>query len=235
MPIRRASRPNSKASGPYQLVTRFGGGEPRSYVGCFCGYSHGNSGQAAFFALDAADPTEFLDASDEALFAAVDAPPKIIRGVSTNKAPAGAPQAQGAPCGTSAPCDHHRRGGGVSPSGGRAAMAARFVEDPDAPPKPVERQIYGEFYFNADKQLLQEFQRASWPRRQEIVASLSDPRLCQLGRRLVAFHSPELLSAEEMALFNGYLREKWCAPDAPETEWMTFAKAQGALIAHMPE
>ena len=50
---------------PYELVTRFGGGEPRSYVGCFCGYSYGNSAQAAFFDLDAADPTEFLTASDD--------------------------------------------------------------------------------------------------------------------------------------------------------------------------
>ncbi len=108
-------------------------------------------------------------------------------------------------------------------------MVARFEEDPDAPPKPVERQIYGEFYSNADKQLLQEFQRASWPRRQEIVASLSDSRLRQLGRRLVVFYSPELLSAEEMARYNGYLREKWSAPDTPETEWMTFEKMQVAL------
>jgi exodeoxyribonuclease-1 len=108
-------------------------------------------------------------------------------------------------------------------------MAARFVEDPDAPPKPVERQIYGEFYSNADKQLLQEFQGAAWPRRQEIVASLSDPRLRQLGRRLVAFYSPELLTAEEMALFKAYLRDKWSVSDVPEAEWMTFEKAEAAL------
>jgi exodeoxyribonuclease-1 len=38
-----------------------------------------------------------------------------------------------------------------------------------------------------------------------------------------------LLSSEETALFNGFLREKWSAPDAPETEWMTFRKAQAAL------
>lgn len=25
------------------------------------------------------------------------------------------------------------------------------------------------------------------------------------------------------------LRDKWSTPDAPETEWMTFAKAQAAL------
>jgi len=212
---------------PYELVTRFGGGEPRSYVGCFCGYSEGNNLQAAFFDLDAADPAELLNASDDALFAAVDATPKVIRAVSTNKAPAllevrepSAEHLRRATIVADAP-EFRRRVG--------AAMAARFVEDPDAPPKPVERQIYGEFYSSADKQLLQEFQRAPWPRRQEIVASLSDPRLRQLGRRLVAFQSPELLSAEEMALFNGYLRDKWSTPDTPETEWMTFAKAQAAI------
>jgi len=212
---------------PSELVTRFGGGEPRSYVGCFCGYSHGNSAQAAFFDLDAADPSEFIEASDEAIFAAVDATPKIIRGVATNKAPALLEHR--------APSAEHRRRATIIANAPEfrkrvgAAMAARFVEDPDAPPKPVERQIYGEFYSNADKQLLQEFQHATWPRRQEIVASLSDTRLRQLGRRLVAFYSPELLTADEMALFKAYLRDKWSAPDAPETEWMTFENAEAAL------
>ncbi|MFY8020989.1 MAG: T9SS type A sorting domain-containing protein, partial [Bacteroidia bacterium] len=73
---------------PLELVTRFGGGEPRAYTGCFCGYSPGNAAQAAFFDLDAADPADLITASDEALFAAVDGTPKIIRGISTNKAPA---------------------------------------------------------------------------------------------------------------------------------------------------
>ena len=212
---------------PYELVTRFGGGEPRSYVGCFCGYSHGNNAQAAFFDLDAADPSELLEASDEAIFAAVDATPKIIRGVSTNKAPALLEH-------TAPSAEHLRRAAVIAnaPEFRRrvgAAMAARFVEDPDAPPKPVERQIYGEFYSNADKTLLQEFQRADWPQRQEIVASLADPRLRQLGRRLVAFYSPELLTADDMALFKTYLRDKWSAPDVPETEWMTFEKAEAAV------
>jgi exodeoxyribonuclease-1 len=212
---------------PYELVTRFGGGEPRSYVGCFCGYSHGNSAQAAFFDLDAADPAEFLEASDEAIFAAVDATPKIIRGVSTNKAPALLEH--------TAPSAEHLRRAAVIANAPEfrqrvgAAMADRFAEGPDAPPKPVERQIYGEFYSNADKQLLQDFQFATWPRRQEIVANLSDARLRQLGRRLVAFYSPELLTEDEMALFKAYLRDKWSAPDAPETEWMTFEKAEAAL------
>lgn len=214
---------------PLELVTRFGGGEPRAYTGCFCGYSQGKAAQAAFFDLDAADPAELITASDEALFAAVDGTPKIIRGVSTNKAPAlldlPAPSAEHLRRATiiaDAP-EFRRRVG--------AAMAARFVEDPEAPPKPVEKQIYGAFYSNADKQLLQEFQRADWPRRQEIMASLLDPRLRQLGRRLMAFHSPSLLNVEETTRFNAYLREKWSADDVPETEWMTVTKAKAAIDA----
>jgi exodeoxyribonuclease I len=212
---------------PLQLVTRFGGGEPRAYTGCFCGYSQGSAAQAAFFDLDAADPAELITASDEVLFAAVDGTPKIIRGISTNKAPALLDLAMPS-------AEHLRRAAIIAdaPEFRRrvgAAMAARFLEDPNAPPKPVERQIYGDFYSNADKVLLQEFQRASWPRRQEIVASLGDPRLRQLGRRLVAFHSPELLSADETALFDAYLREKWSAPDTRDTDWMTIEKAQAAL------
>ena len=45
----------------------------------------------------------------------------------------------------------------------------------------------------------------------------------------MAFHSPELLSADETALFDAYLREKWSAPDTRDTEWMTIEKAQAAL------
>jgi exodeoxyribonuclease-1 len=177
--------------------------------------------------LDDADPADWLDAPDAALAEAIEATPKLIWAVATNKAPAlldvrEPSEEQLCRATTIAEAPEFRRRVG-------AAMAARFVEDPDAPPKPVERQIYGEFYSNADKQLLQEFQHAPWPRRQEIVASLSDPRLHQLGRRLVAFESPELLSTEEMVLFNGYLRDKWSAPEGPETEWMTIAKAQAAI------
>lgn len=212
---------------PMALVERFGGGLPRATFGCFCGYAQGNGSQAGFFDLEAADPAEFLTAADAALFAAVDASPKIIRSVSVNKSPAllsvpalSAAQSQRAKAIANAPEFRARVA---------KALAARFPEDPDAPPKPVEKQIYGAFYSHADKKFLHEFQRSGWPRRQEIIASFSDPRLRQLGQRLIAFHSPALLSAEEMVLFRGYLREKWNAPDSSEAEWMTFGKAKAAI------
>ena len=212
---------------PYQLILRFGGGEPRAYTGVFCGYAQGNRTQAAFLDLDAADPEDLLVASDEVLFAAVDASPKVIRSVSTNKAPTLLSIREPS-------LDHERRAAVVAgaPEFQRrvgAAMAARFEDDPNAPPKPIEERIYGDFYSNADKNLLAEFRNADWPRRQEIVASLSDRRLRQLGNRLITFYCPELLTAEEMSRFRGYLREKWFADAERKPQWMTFDKAEADL------
>ena len=214
---------------PYELVERFGGGEPQSYIGCFCGYSRDNKTQAGFFDLDAADPADLISASDGELFKAVDETPKTIRGLATNQAPALLEIPE--------PSDKHRERAAViegSPEFQRrvgAAMAERFVEDPEAPAEPVEKQIYGGFYSPGDKQLLEEFHRADWPRRQKIVERLEDSRLRQLGRRLVAFYSPELLSSDEAARLRGYLEEKWSSPDVEEIEWMTLGRAQKAIGA----
>jgi exodeoxyribonuclease I len=212
---------------PMALVERFAGGPPRATIGCFCGTSASNANQAAFFDLDAADPADLLAADDATLFAAVDASPKLIRSLATNKAPAllalPAPSAE-----------HLQRAAIIAQAPEfRArvakALAARFPEDPAAPTPPVEKQIFGGFYSHADKALLAEFQRADWRRRQEIVATLSDARLRQLGRRLVAFYASELLSPAETTQYQTWLRSRWLADDAPAMEWMTVDKAKQAL------
>jgi exodeoxyribonuclease-1 len=208
---------------PMALVERFGGGLPRATVGCFCGTSLSNPNQAAFFDLEAADPADLLVADDAALFAAVDATPKVIRSVTVNKSPAllsvptaSAEQLRRAEMIANAPEFRARVG---------QALAARFPEDPAAPTPPVEKQIFGGFYSHADKALLAEFQRGDWRRRQEIAATLSDGRLRQLGRRLVAFHAPELLSMEERGQYQTWLQERLSAPDAPEVEWRGLSRA----------
>ncbi len=212
---------------PMALVERFGGGLPRATIGVFCGYSASNTNQAAFFDLEAADPEDLFAADDAAVFAAVDATPKIIRSLSINKTPA--------LLAVPAPTDQQLRRAAAIANATEfrvrvaAALAARFPEDPAAPTPLVEKQIFSGFYGNADKALLAEFQRVDWPRRQEIAASFNDPRLRQLGRRLVAFHAPQLLAPEELAKFQLWLRERWCAPDGPETEWLTAGKALSAL------
>jgi exodeoxyribonuclease I len=212
---------------PMALVERFGGGPPRATIGCYCGTSARNPNQAAFLDLDAVDPQELITADDATLFAAVDGSPKLIRAFAINKSPALLPlaspsalQVERAQMIAEAPEFRARVA---------QALAARFPEDPAAPTPPVEKQIYGGFCSHADKALLAECQRADWPRRQEIVATLSDARLRQLGRRLVAFHAPELLSTEERGQYHAWLRERWSAPDIPEVEWTGLAKAEEAL------
>ncbi|MCC5972111.1 MAG: hypothetical protein JJU15_19410 [Pararhodobacter sp.] len=158
---------------------------------------------------------------------AVNATPKVIRSVTINKSPAlfsvpapSAEQLRRAEAIANAPEFRTRVG---------QALAARFPEDPAAPTPPVEKQIYGGFYSHADKALLAEFQRVYWRRRQEIVATLEDLRLRQLGRRLVAFHAPEMLSAGECGQYQAWLRERWSAPDVPETKWTSSDRARSAL------
>ena len=212
---------------PMALVERFGGGPPRATIGCFCGTSASNANQAAFFDLDSADPADLLAADDAAIFAAVDATPKIIRSLAINKSPALLTVPNPSPL-------HIQRAEVIARSPDfrsrvGKALAARFPQDPAAPPPPVEKQIFGGFYSHADKALLTEFQRADWPRRQEIADALADPRLRQLGRRLVASHAPELLSPEERAQFNAWLRDRWSAPDVPDTEWTSVDRARRAL------
>jgi len=212
---------------PLTLVLRFGGWEPRAYTGVFCGYSQGNNSHAAFFDLDAADPSELLTASDEALFAAVHATPKVIRGVPINKAPALSNMAE-----PSLECKRRAEVIAGAPEFRRRvgeAMAARFVDDPDGFTKPVEEQIYGEFYSISDRNLLLEFQHSSWCRRQEIVSSLSDRRLRQLGNRLIAMHAPELLEPKDVVRFRNYLFDKWFPADDEVAPWLTARAAREQL------
>lgn len=208
---------------PLELVLRFGG-EPTAFTGCFCGYSAENPAEGGFFDLDAEDPEKLLAASQEELLAAVTEAPRVIRTVAANKAP---PLLEAKDPGE----ERLRRASVIAASAEfrrkvGEALAARFAKDPDAPPRPVEKQIYDGFYSREDKNLLREFHGSDWPRRQEIIERLSDSRLKQLGRRLIAFHSPALLSDQEKARFRDYLDRKWNAPNPSEVEWMTFEKAE---------
>jgi exodeoxyribonuclease-1 len=212
---------------PVELVLRFGSGPPRSYVGCFCGTSEGNATQAAFFDLEAGDPEILINADDAAIFEAVDASPKIIRNIATNKGPAlfsildpDVEHQQKAALIAASP-DFRKRVG--------RAIAARFEDGKKAPQVPIEKQIYGGFYSKVDQELLAEFQQTDWARRHEIIGLLGDLRLRQLGRRLVAFYGRDFLSKSETKQFQSFVHERWYAPDVPAPEWTTFSSAARAV------
>ena len=216
---------------PLGLVRRFGAGPPHIRVGCLCGFSDEIPTRAGFLDFDAADPEELIGADDIAVEEAIAARPSVISVVATNKAPALFE--------ISDPSDAHLRAAtAVMDAPAFCRKVARLLPgarpaDPDA---PVERRIYDGFAPRDDKRLLEEFHAGNcgWPRRQEIAEELSDIRLKRLGRRLVAFHSPDLLSEAERRRFRGYLRDKWLPPESDEAEWTTVASAR-AEIAQLKE
>ena len=212
---------------PMALIERYGGGPPRVTIGCFCGVSDSNTNQVGFFDLDAADPADVQAADDATILAAVTASPKVIRSLAINASPAllavpdpSPAQMQRAAIIAQAPEFRGRVA---------RALAARFPADPEAPPAPVEQQIFGGLYSAPDKDILRRFQRADWPKRLELVAAFADPRLRDLGRRLVALHAPGLLTAEERSQFDAWRQDRWSAPNDPAIGWTGLARAQTAL------
>jgi len=213
---------------PVELVGRFGGGPPKAIMGCLCGYAAKNQNQAYLFDLDAMDPEELITASDANLMAAMDAEPRPLRSISINKVPMLLPPA-------TVTDEQRRRALALAEAPELrqrliAAMTARYPTDPDTAPQHVERQIFNGFYSWNDKARLKEFQGADWPRRQEIVATFEDARLRQLGARLVAFHSPNLLSDSDRRRYIAWRRDRWNASTETEVEWMTLEKARQALL-----
>lgn len=213
---------------PLELVGRFAGGPPKAICGCLCGYAAKNQNQAYVFDLDAMDPEVLLTASDEDLSAVMDGDACPLRSISINKVPVLLP-----PLTTT---DEHQRRARVLAEAPElrqrliAAMTARYPADPDAAPQHVEKQIFNGFYGWNDRARLKEFQRADWPRRQEIVATFEDARLRQLGARLVAFYAPSLLSNSERRRYLAWRRKRWNAPADADVQWTTFEQARQALL-----
>lgn len=213
---------------PLELVGRFGGGPPQAVTGCLCGYATQNPNQAYFFDVDAADPVDLIDASDETFTAALEATPRTIRSITINKVPVLLE-----PAVTTDEQRHRARLISEAPQFRERVvktMAARYPTMQDAQSLAVEKQIFNGFYSWSDKKRLKEFQGADWPQRQEIVASFDDTRLRQLGRRLVAFYANDLLSKDERRQYDEWRYGRWHAASQHGTDWMTTEKARQAIV-----
>lgn len=211
---------------PMDLVLRYKG-PPRICTGCLCGFSEANPNSAGFFDLHLADPADFVDADDDVIAKAVSGSPKIIRSVSINNVPnlfqtySHNPELLEKASLIASRPDFQKR---VA-----RALAARFEDRELDEKRPVETRIYEGFYSGADKALLRDFQTCDWPQRSEIVQQLQDPRLQQLGRRLIAFQSavPPDKATKEAAL--SYLKDKWHTPPEDKPKWTSFGTAGNHL------
>ena len=202
---------------------------PVTVRGCFCGYSADYENYACFLNLGivgADDMAEFFDMGDDELGKFMKTPEgkNVFRKVAVNKAP----PLFAVP----------------NPDRGQAAIAESVEDRPDfrvrvgkafaaaykfeaRGEQTVEQRIYDGFVDGPDRKLLEDFQQADWPRRKEIADTLADSRLRELGRRLVAMYSPELLSGEERETFDEFIREKWLSDG--KVKWTTVGDAMSQI------
>jgi exodeoxyribonuclease-1 len=210
---------------PIEIVLRFGGAEPKSYFGCFCGVSSNNQNSYGFFDLEIGQGLELLSGSEEDLAKAVDGSPKHIRAISINNAPpvltVAAPNSDWLEV-----CETLKKDDSFQQRVGHA-MASRFEEMEDEE-RLVEERIYGGFYSKNDQGLLHQFQIEDWPARAELISQFEDLRLKQLGRRLISFYAPSALAHSSQERLNTFLRKKWFA-DETKVPWTTFAEVKKQL------
>jgi exodeoxyribonuclease-1 len=107
------------------------------------------------------------------------------------------------------------------------ALSERY-EERDEVDLEIEEKIYSGFYSKTDKDRLFEFQKASWVKRVSIVNSFDDVRLRQLGKRLIAFYAPELLSNEQQNSLKEFLKNRW-SPKLAKVPWTTAADIWSSL------
>ena len=212
---------------PVEITFRFGGNLPKTYTGCLCSIPSSNN-RVGFFDLEQSDPMDVILGDNELIEAAMQKSPQRIRNIAINQADTIRPAKN-----SNAEWDHicavieeninFRKV--VS-----ECIINRFEsnEDENDDEKTIEQKIYSGFYSNEDKSNLEEFQLASWEERLNLLSRFSDERLKQLGRRLIAFNAPELLTTKQQDEFNAYLKNKW-ASEEKKTEWTTIKDVKEQL------
>ena len=199
------------------VTLRFGGHSPKTYYGCFCGENFKNKNQIGFldFNLNLVNDLKYAD--KHMVEDAVSSSPKRIRSLAINKAETlrvlKNPSAE-----MKRFCEFiseaHEFRSLVS-----NALSERFESD-DLEELEIEEKIYKGFFDYKDRELLEQFQVSSWEERLKIIDQLRDGRLRQLGKRLIAFFAPNLLTAQQKLDFDNFIKARW-TNEGDNTKWNT--------------
>jgi exodeoxyribonuclease-1 len=191
-----------------------------------------NANEWALFDLQS-DPAEFVDASDEKLREAIDGDIKIIRRVSVNAQPGLLPLdlAPEDICGGRLSQESYQaRAKSIREHAEFRRRVSRLLADrfaAKAPTMHVEQRIYDGFPSRNDQARMADFHRRDWPARPDIVASLQDDRLRELGNRIASEHN-DLLSDYERQKWQAWRRDRLLTED--EVPWLTVPRAIEKII-----
>jgi exodeoxyribonuclease-1 len=213
---------------PVQVTLRFGGAPPKTYCGCYCGTNSQNKNEIAFADFDAIDAEALVNLSDPEILEAITQSPKVIRPLRLNNAET----IMRLDNPTALQCSFCEKVSRSDYFVSRVSviLPQRFEAVEDEGDVPVEEKIHGGFYSHHDQDVIAEFQSADWQRRKELVEQFEDKRLIQLGRRLIVFYAPQLLSEEQKSAFKSFVKTKWKSTD-PNADWTSINDVQDDLIA----
>ena len=217
---------------PVRFSARYKGNEPKSMLGCFCGYSEEYANHACFIDFDKISSTgelrEIMKMNSDELQRMMKLPVSdaVFHKIAINKSPALIMARK--------PYKKHLK------------ICRAIEEDPVfrmnigkamAKNKPynwrqnevkhVEQKIYDGFINDSDRSLLKEFHEVDWNQRNEIIHKLEDKRLRQLGRRVMVMYSPCEKSSEDTIRFHEFLDERWNAKE--NVKWMTIKTARDKI------
>lgn len=162
-----------------------------------CGQSPDNRTMLGVFDLTKASES-VLRMDVDGLVKAMQGPDRAIRIVTSNKMPAVVDMSLGPDFGI-ATSEVARRASEIAQDGPFAARVGKALAQ-RYPPWPaaevVEARMYEGFPSRADEGRMNAFHAATWPERAEIVETLENDRLRELGRRIVFLEKPEVLRPE---------------------------------------
>ena len=169
--------------------------------------------QLAVFDLEF-DPVDYISLSVEELIKVLGKSPKVIRVLTANKLPIMMPTGM-APDSVKLKSvsekERDRRADVIRSdrkfqSRVGEALSQRFVGQERSP--HVELQIYDGFVSWEDQGVLEEFHEATLGKRLSLLETLSDPRLRELGHRLLFFDCPGQLSTHQVTEMNDWLKAR---------------------------
>jgi exodeoxyribonuclease-1 len=101
------------------------------------------------------------------------------------------------------------------------AIGNRYV--PEEPSTFVEEHIYDGFPRRADELLMQRFHQVPWEQKATILDQIEDPRIRELGYRIIYFEKPHSLSAETRTELDAWRGQR--LRSNIEVPWLTVADA----------
>jgi len=202
---------------PMEVTLRFGGNAPKTYQGCYCGSNKDNPNSIGFADFELNKAEELSQASKLSVSEAIEGTPKKIRTLAVNRSETFRvienPSEEMLEF-----CETIKEANKLQ-SLVSEVLSKRYA-DTEQTNLEVEERIYSGFYGNSDKELLEQFQTASWPERVSIINDFTDERLKQLGKRLIAFYAPELLTDEQRSAFKAFVQRRWNT-SMDEAPWTT--------------